>query len=84
LGFYCFLILGDNRIYWNEQYEQQVNNTPLRKNRIEKMAPTSHLFTIEVVKAMETMMDIALNRFYRTLHRVPHYNVQISFSSVHL
>jgi hypothetical protein len=37
------------------------------------------LFAVEAVKAMQTMMDIALNRFYQILHRVPHYDVQISF-----
>jgi hypothetical protein len=37
------------------------------------------LFAVEAVKAMQTMMDSALNRFYQILHRVPHYDVQISF-----
>jgi hypothetical protein len=43
------------------------------------MARDSRLFVVEAVKAMQTMMDIALNRFYQILHRVPHYDVQISF-----
>jgi hypothetical protein len=39
------------------------------------MVCASRLFTVEAVKAMQTMM---VNRFYQILHRVPHYDVQIS------
>jgi hypothetical protein len=48
------------------------------------MAGASRLFAVEAAKIMQTMMDIALNRFYQILHRMPHYNVQISFSLVRL